>query len=283
MPMLQEMPFLRRTLWRAARKAYCAARSDLPDDDISRNGEARLQRDVLKLLGARNERAVIFDVGANIGAWTLSFLHGRQTLAPRLDFELHAFEPVPDTYRTLLASLEGNAERARVVPVPKALSSRTGTAHIYAAGTNSGTNSLHEDALRPGRAALTVELTTADAYAAERGIREIHLMKCDAEGHDCEVILGARGLLEAGRIRVLQFEYNHVWISSRHYLKDVFDVVAGRGYSVGKITPERLEILPAWHPELERFFSANFALIRDDMVSELAHLRLATDGSNTFA
>jgi FkbM family methyltransferase len=281
--LMRDMPFLRRTVWRAARRAYCAARSDLPDDDISRNGEGRLQQDVVRLLAARQQPAVVFDVGANIGTWSLSFLDARRALPSPFPLKLHAFEPVPGTHVSLLGGLASHPDGACVTPVPMALSSRDGIANIYSAGANQGTNSLHDDGLRPGRETLSIRLTTASAYAASQGIDEIHLLKSDAEGHDCEVIKGAHDLLRMGRIWVLQFEYNHIWIASRHFLKDVFDLIAGTNYSLGKITASRIELLPAWHPELERFFAANFVLIRNDILRELSHLRLAADASNTFA
>ncbi len=281
--LMRDLPFLRRTVWRAARRAYCAARSDLPDDDISRNGEGRLQRDMVKLLAARGRPAVIFDVGANIGDWSLSLLDARRALRTPFDLRVHAFEPVPETHETLLRSLARHPDGANVTAVPMALSSRDGSAHIFSAGANQGTNSLHDDGLRPGRKALAIELTTAANYAKRHGIEEIHLLKCDAEGHDCEVIQGALPLLQSGRIWALQFEYNHIWIASRHFLKDVFDLIAGCDYSLGKITSDCIEVLPGWHPELERFFAANFVLIRNDLVHELVHQRLAADTRNTFA
>jgi len=282
MPM-RDLPFLRRTLWRAARRAYCAARSDLPSDDIAHNGEGRLQRDMVKLLAGRTKQAVVFDVGANIGDWSVSLLDARRASSRPFSLKLHAFEPVPETHQSLLRALARHPDGACVTPVPMALSSRDGAAHIFSAGANQGTNSLHDDGLRPGRKALAIKLITADTYAKRHGIGEIHFLKCDAEGHDCEVIQGAHPLIQAGRIWALQFEYNHIWIASRHYLKDVFDLIAGCDYSLAKITPTCVEVLPGWHPELERFFSANFALIRNDLVRELAHVRLAADTSNTFA
>lgn len=280
---MREVSFIRRTVWRAARRVYCAARSDVPDDDIGRNGEARLQRNIVKMLAARQRPAVVFDVGANVGMWSLTFLEARRAVDRPFVLTLHAFEPEPRTHQSLLAALARHPDGALVIPVPAALSSRDGEACMFSAGANAGTNSLHEDVLRPGREPVPVKLRTADSYAAEFGVAEVHFLKCDAEGHDCEVIQGARELLRAGRIWALQFEYNHVWISSRHYLKDVFDLIAGFPYSLGKITPDGLEILPAWHPELERFFSANFVLVRNDLVNEIDHVRLAVDASNTFA
>jgi FkbM family methyltransferase len=274
---------LRRLLWRLGRRGYCAARHDLPCDDISENGEARLQAEVARLIVARGERGLVLDVGANVGEWTLSWLEALRLAGAVHDCQVHAFEPVPETHRSLLANLSGHPDRCYVVAVQGALSSRRGEAFMRVGGVNAGTNSLYDDVLRPGRSSISVPLTTADAYADEHGLRDIHLLKSDTEGHDFDVISGASTLIAQQRIWLLQFEYNHTWIASRHYLKDVFDLIHGCGYALGKVTRTRIEILPGWHPELERFFAANFVLVREDLVESFSHRRLLLDTANSYA
>ena len=36
------------------------------------------------------------------------------------------------------------------------------------------------------------------------------------------MIAGASEMLDKGAIRILQFEYNHRWMGTRNYLRDVF-------------------------------------------------------------
>jgi hypothetical protein len=74
------------------------------------------------------------------------------------------------------------------------------------------------------------------------------------------VLQGAEQLLRSRRIGVVQFEYNHRWVHSRHFLKDAFDLAVPLGYDVGKVTPTALEFYPRWHFELETFREANFVL-----------------------
>jgi hypothetical protein len=121
-------------------------------------------------------------------------------------------------------------------------------------------------------------------YCLRNGVEVIHYFKSDTEGHDFEVIMGARELLTNGKIWVLQFEYNHRWVYSRHFLKDIFDFAKElRMYHIGKLTPDGVEIYKEWHPELERFFEGNYALIKEDVLSLFTNRRVIIDGNNTYA
>ena len=53
---------------------------------------------------------------------------------------------------------------------------------------------------------------TAETYAEMRRIQRLHLVKCDAEGHDMEVLKGAESLFAKRKPDMWQFEYNHRWI-----------------------------------------------------------------------
>jgi hypothetical protein len=65
-------------------------------------------------------------------------------------------------------------------------------------------------------------------------------------------------MLAAGRISVIQFEYNFRWIFARSYLRDALDFLDGHGYVVGKLTGEGVEWYERWRPELESFQEANY-------------------------
>ena len=89
-------------------------------------------------------------------------------------------------------------------------------------------------------------------------------MKIDAEAHDMEILHGGRQMLKNRAIRALQFEYNHRWILSRHYLKDAFDFLIPFGYSIGKITTHGVEFYSGWNQELESFREGNYLAVLSD-------------------
>lgn len=239
----------RRNLVRLARSLTMASRLDVANQ-MESNGERLVQRIVLQHCA---KPFTVFDVGANAGAWSASLLRA----AEGTDGQVHAFEPASATFARLSQNLSSAAGRARLLQ--QALSSQKGTAQFFIAGEGLGINSLHA---RPGspQKQETVTLNTVDDYCKESAIQRVHLMKIDAEGHDFSVLEGAQGMLSARAIDVVQFEYNQRWIDSRHFLKDVFDLLLPLGYLVGKVTPKGIEFYPEYHFELESFREGNYLL-----------------------
>lgn len=272
----------RRISWRIGRSLYMQARREV-GSNMQLDGEHLLQRQIFGQFANSSQTLVLFDVGANIGDWTHYALEraAEHGMAGRL--EIHAFEPVPSTFRTLANRIKDHPLYDLVHLVSSALSSQEGSAEMFFAGDNAGTSSLHLDPNRNDLPQIRIEKTTVDAYCQRNGIPMVHFIKCDAEGHDMEVLLGARTLFEEQRVMVFQFEYNNKWISSRHYLKDAFDFVAGMPYGVGRLTPSGIEIYKEWHPELERFFEGNYVLIADSALEwfnvQIGHF----DVSNTYS
>ena len=135
-----------------------------------------------------------------------------------------------------------------------------------------GTNSL-TDVTSPGETEA-VELTTVDDYCAAHEISAINLLKIDTEGHDLLVMLGAQAMLDRRAISVLQFEYNHRWIAQRRFLRDAFELLQPRGYTVGKLTPKGVEEYPGgWDWELESFVEGNYVAWHDETQRTLARIK----------
>jgi FkbM family methyltransferase len=270
----------RRRVWRLGRALYRVARNDV-DNDPARNGERWLQARLLATF--RDEpRMVVLDVGANVGHWTRMLLD--QVPATRAEsLDVYAFEPVASTMESFRARLGGHPNAGRVHAEPVALSDADGTVEMYEVEPNGTTNSLHPDPFVPARR-VVIRTQTADGFCAAAGIAKVHLLKVDAEGHDFSVLQGAARLLAEERVMVAQFEYNHRWIYARHYLKDVFDLVRGLPYAVGKLTPERVEVYDGWHFEMERFFEANYVLIHHTLLDRIPTVRgTFTMDDNTYA
>lgn len=251
----------RRATYRLGRAMYLHARGDIAND-MNRNGEKLIQNRVLSNWRAsprKDNKLVIFDVGANIGEWSAALLGQLKVHAINERVDLFSFEPVPSTARTLRGNLPSNNPCLHIEEM--ALSSSVGRAEIFVAAANAGTNSLHADPANVHETAISINLTTALDFCEAKGIQHVHLLKCDTEGHDMQVIQGAVPLLKEGRISVLQFEYNHRWVFSRNFLNDVFVAIESMPYKVAKLQEDHVLVFEKWHPELDKFFEGNYALI----------------------
>jgi FkbM family methyltransferase len=162
---------------------------------------------------------VVFDVGANRGDYSSAVLSANPGT------RLFAFEPHPETFQYLaerLAPLGAeviNAACGRVA----------GHMPLYGYVGGSQHASLYrgviEDLHRHAVTACEVMVIDLDTFAIERTIEHIDLLKIDAEGHELEVLGGAKRLLQNGRIETIQFEFNEMNLISRTYMRDFYDAL----------------------------------------------------------
>jgi FkbM family methyltransferase len=128
--------------------------------------------------------AVVFDVGANVGFYTLlaSLLVGTRG-------SVYAFEPVPRNLAYLRRHLDLN-HVANVVLIEAAVSNRTGWAS-FQEGANSSTGCLADEG------DLRVQLVTLDDLVERGEIPAPAYIKMDIEGGELDALLGARQILES--------------------------------------------------------------------------------------
>jgi FkbM family methyltransferase len=274
----------RRLVWRLGRRLYRAARGE-SDNRMATNGETFVQKCVAEgtaknAIGPLN----VLDVGANVGIWTKALMPLLNE-SQRASLRSWAFEPVPETFARLKQNMKSLGYGVEPQVMQIAFSDDHGEAEMVVMQKLGGTNSLEFDASMASAAEeiVRVRKTTLDSFCSEEGIDRIHLVKIDTEGHDRFVLQGAIDLFKAGKVDVAQFEYNHRWVYSRSFLKDVFDLLDGLPYSIARIRADRLENLGEWHPEMERFFEANYAIVHDSALDWFPVLNGRFDSSNTYA
>lgn len=270
--------FGRRTLWRVGRLAYMTARGEGPNR-IETNGEAALQRRLARHAARTPDIFVCLDIGAFIGYWTESLVSACREVGVK-QLHLIAFEPFELSREELNRCFERIRGAYRLEVRASAIGDYIGRALFDMTGETAGTNSLIVDT--GNRLATSVPITTLSQVFAEAAIDHALLVKSDVEGFDPLVIKGALSLLREGRIGVLQFEYNGRWIASRSFLKDIFELIAGLPYQIGKLVPDGVELHAEWHPELERFIETNYVLVRDDLVNAVGARRGWFDAYNTY-
>ncbi len=135
----------------------------------------------------------VLDIGANFGVFTRLFsqLVGPQGL-------VIAFEPVPQTFRTLAAGIE-RYHRGNVQARNEAVSDHEGVVLMAVpqyeenAGDNLYQASVVDSSQSPN--GFTVKSVTVDSLELSR----VDFIKIDVEGHELEVLHGSRRTLEQHR------------------------------------------------------------------------------------
>ena len=244
--------FVRSAVWHLGRKLYCVGRKEGPNNPEI-NGEYWLLEQVV-LKHRDKAPAAFLDIGANKGNWSKRAVQvcEERGVASRI----YGFEPARATFEYVSKRFAGHAN---VSVYRLALSCQSGEKDFYITDDLAGTNSLYES---NGAFSERVNTGTVDEFLASEAITHVLFVKSDTEGHDFDVIDGARSSLSKGMIDIWQFEYNHRWISSRRYLKDIFAFIADKPYELGKLYGNGIEIYEQWHPELERYFETNYVLVR---------------------
>ena len=223
---------------------------------VEESGEAALLRDLARR--GRDRAVTVVDVGAHTGEYAIC---ARAAFGPGAT--LHCFEPQPETFAVLERRI--GAEPATSCH-RLALGEQAGLATLFGEAASSVFTSLYRDAFgAPGHEVTRVdevEVRTLDEVAGDLGLESIDLLKVDVEGHELAVLKGARGLLAAGAIDALQFEFGERSLYARTFLRDFFELL-GPEFRFFMVTPFGLRRLD-YRPAAEIFVQeANYLAARE--------------------
>jgi FkbM family methyltransferase len=181
---------------------------------------------------ATDKKIVVFDVGANIGDYA------REVLAVSGNAKIYAFEPHPRTYVEL-------AKVAGIQSFNVAFGDRESVLELFDyAGVADGSQhaSIFRDVIEgihKGKSTShLVSCTRVDDFCEQHNIDSIDLLKIDTEGNELSVLRGAKKLIDAGKIRLIQFEFNEMNVISRSYMRDFVELLSG--YHLYRLLPSGL-------------------------------------------
>lgn len=190
--------------------------------------------------------AVVIDVGANIGLFTMAV--ARHCPAA----EIHCFEPSPHPRQCLAQTIVRNGLESRIKLNEMALYSHMGELEFrvhddlrHAAG----------DGLRDtGRAgpthAIRVPVTTLDAYCKEKQLDRLDLIKIDTEGAELHVLQGASNVLTTLKPKVIFEASPRNTVAYDVEVEDIFSLFGKHHYGV-------------WTPEGEALDKGRFVNLSD--------------------
>lgn len=178
----------------------------------------------------RRSQGVVFDVGANIGAYSTLL----SAMCP--DARIFAFEPSPDTAAVLRLNLRSSYAK-NVTVESAALADIEGYSDFVNRSRESATNHLTRQA-EPG-ATIRVATTTLDSYTAANGISRIDFIKIDVEGAEPLVLRGASRLMQEGRIGIGMIEICPKNLSRLSFsLTDLFSAARRNHYRIHTLLPD---------------------------------------------
>ena len=151
--------------------------------------------------------AVVFDVGASVGLYSLVAARATGPTGTVV-----AFEPVPAAAQLLRSNLRRNHVERIVQVCNMAVGSGPGTLSLYVSGASSENTAAAPDPhVRAGRPFTTIEvpMVSLDGEVRRCGLQP-DIVKIDVEGWELQVLQGMRGLL-GGTSKVLCEMHPALW------------------------------------------------------------------------
>lgn len=180
---------------------------------------------------------ICFDVGANVGAYSLGF-------AKRLNFkgDVYAFEPEPMNYLRLNENCSLNDFASVVKTFEEAVTNYNGKATLHLSGNEqSGWHSLTEFK-DIAKKQIEVRAIKLDTFISNNSIKKIDLIKVDVEANEFELLEGAKECLENQIFKFIFIEFNGPRLAEKHRTFSEFrEIFKANGYNPVKIKLELIE------------------------------------------
>jgi len=186
------------------------------------SGEEFIINTVLKEILKRDPVA-IFDVGANVGSYA-QMLRARFPVA-----EIHCFEPGPKAFKQLTS----NTKDLNVSLHNVALGNSNGTIVLVRSSNDAdgamltaykeAMSSVFTFAGEPNER-IICNMVCLDDFCNNR-VPEIDFLKIDVEGHELEVLKGAKKMIGQNKINIIQFEFNEFNIFSKTFFYDYYQLL----------------------------------------------------------
>jgi FkbM family methyltransferase len=172
---------------------------------------------------------VVLDIGANIGAHTLPL--GR---CVGESGRVIAFEPTTMAFERLRRNIGENPELvSRIVTEQVMLcddDGRTPSPLLYASWPLHGDAPRHELHLGVAMETTGAKCRTLDTVMVDRGIDRVSLIKMDVDGHEMDVLRGARRTLARYRPRIIMELAEYSPVADSDTPNEIFGFLRGFGY-----------------------------------------------------
>lgn len=187
------------------------------------------ERGLVDFLCPRVKDKVLFDVGANVGSYTLTLARSAK--------RIYSFEASPSNAAVLRRFVK-HSGLSNIEVIDKAVSDLTGEKiNLFTSPDTGGNHSQFHDY---GKGSETATTITLDQFAGDNKIDRVDVIKMDIEGGELRAFQGARRILRESH-PLLLVEFNALvatpagWKSS-----ELYELIRGYGYNAYEIRRGKL-------------------------------------------
>ncbi|MEO0899481.1 MAG: FkbM family methyltransferase [Bacteroidota bacterium] len=218
--------------------------------DIYSNGEFHLLQRLSKL----NPKLII-DGGANKGDWAIQ----AATCLP--SSSVYAFEPVGDTFQELKESVK-DYPQVQAIELGFFKENEEREINTFSSSTHASLYDIQGLHYSP-EGKSTIQLVSGDSWLEKEKIDEVDFLKLDIEGAEYDALLGFEQAFRQKKIRLVQFEYGYINITTKKLLIDYYQLFEEWGYQVGKLFPKQVEFRP-YAFKYEDFLGPNYVAVHQE-------------------
>lgn len=210
--------------------------------------------------------ATVWDIGANFGLYAVAAARKAGSSG-----RIYAAEPSPRAAALLRQNVSNNSGAAPICIFPNAIADFDGNAVFHEAQETafSGLSDTHRSAIS---SLVPVEVRRLDALWNETGRHPIDLIKIDVEGHEADVLNGAREAILASPNVVIQFEISAKNLDENRQTKllSTLHALQTDGMALWHLIPQNgtLTQLPLIEAALPKEASGNVFMVRHESPRE---------------
>lgn len=151
------------------------------------------QQELRLLLRYTPQNGVCFDIGASFGWFALNIASARHAT-------VYAFEPNPDAYAALCANVTRNKLESKVMPRRMAVGDKNGRVNLLKVDYF---GSFVSRSVTGAADFEKVTMITVDSFRKKHAVGKVDSLKCDVEGMELPVLMGARETIGHYRPNIL--------------------------------------------------------------------------------
>ena len=197
-------------------------------DSLNRLHSCKKEPETIKWLdGQLRKDDILFDVGANVGAYSLY-------AARVIGVKVYSFEPSPSTFRLLLENIHLNKLSEKIIPFNIPLSSSSEMKIFKYSSLDSGSAShagLEESETPQATINQPVLTVTLDDLISRYQIEQPNHIKIDVDGHELDILKGAMQVLQNPTLKSVQIELT----KKDHNYNTIVDLLLGLRFKIDRV------------------------------------------------
>lgn len=195
------------------------------------------------------KNSIVFDIGANMGFYTIWMSRSIDELG-----QIHSFEPDTKNFKRLSQNISINQFKGQFHPNNVAVSKKNGKMKM----TIGFDGENHLVPINFGGNSSLINVVCLDDYCYQHNISRIDFIKIDVEGFELDVLKGGINLLTQKNVDVIQLELNRALINSGTTPVEIISFVEQIGYTFCTYDFKTNKIIPTTvNDEHENYFIIN--------------------------